>query len=67
MLDKSVVQRIAAQCGIHQEMETVPEYIEFAKAIYALGVKDERERCANLCSGSAYDVVRDVVESIQNS
>jgi len=46
MLDKSVVKRIAVQCGILQNIQDVPEYVNLCVAIYNQGVKDERERLA---------------------
>jgi len=45
MLDKSVVKRIAFQIGLTYELRLQ----DFAQAIYDLGVKDEKERCAVIC------------------
>lgn len=51
MLDKSVVKQLIDNCGLNDAVPVIyaKELQDFAQAIYELGVKDERERCANIC------------------
>lgn len=60
-LDKGAIKRVSIQCGVAVPWcsSDADHIIAFAQAIYALGVQDERERCAKMCDTIEYDYYRD--------
>ncbi len=60
-LDKSIVKRIAIQTGMPTYLIEQDNLQGFAKAIYALGVANERENNAKLCESFKVAIGNDEV------
>jgi hypothetical protein len=75
-LDLSVVNRIAAQCGINAPdfktsntyMALPGELLEFSQAIYEMGAAEQKEKDADICEEfySVEGVAQKCAESIRS-